>query len=166
MPVLAVIGSRSFNYQDRVWEYLDKVLEKTENLSLVSGACPQGADALAESWAKRRGVPILLYPADWSKGKGAGFARNQKIVKAADVVVCFWDGTSKGTVDSIERAWRLGIKVMVSTPQNPKMVLVKDFMELAQRACLHPGMRDWSTGTSTFCPDCNHVFNVQDNPTQ
>lgn len=164
MPILAVIGSREFIWRDRVWEYLDKVLEKTEDLSLVSGACPQGADAHAEAWAKRKGVPILLYPANWSKGKGAGFARNQKIVKAADVVVCFWDGTSKGTVDSIERAWKLGIKVMVSTPQNPKMTPVKNFMELAQRACLHPGMSVWSS-TANFCPDCDHVFNAQDVPT-
>lgn len=131
MPALAVIGSRSWTNQDRIFEYLDRLNEKTADLLLVSGACPKGADYIAELWAKKKGIPILLYPADWSTGKAAGFKRNQKIVNASDAVIAFWDGESKGTIDSVERAWRLGKKVLIATPYTKRVVEVKNFGDLA-----------------------------------
>lgn len=134
MPVLAVIGSRSWTHQDRLFAYLDHIHQKTKNLRLVSGACPSGADYIAELWAKKKGVPILLFPADWSQGKGAGFKRNLEIVKAADAVVAFWDGASKGTVDSIEKAWRMNKKVLVATPYTACVVEVRNFNDLADIA--------------------------------
>ena len=116
MPVVAVVGSRTWTYRDRVFEYLDKVRATGTDLRLVSGACPEGPDLFAELWAKKRGVPIMLYPADWSKGKGEGFWRNTLIIKDADTVLAFWDGRSNGTLDSIQKGWKLGKRVLVTVP--------------------------------------------------
>lgn len=131
---LAVIGSRGYHDRERVFAYLDKVLDKLgDRLMLVSGAATNGPDAFAEIWAKKRGVPILLFPADWSKGKGAGHARNTKIVDAADTVVAFWDGSSPGTKDSISKAFERGKRLMVSTLSKPVVTEVRDWEELTAK---------------------------------
>jgi hypothetical protein len=39
--------------------------------------------------------------------------RNQDIVNAADKVVAFWDGVSKGTKNTIDTAKKLGKEVTV-----------------------------------------------------
>jgi hypothetical protein len=132
MPVIAVVGSRTWIYQDRVWEYLDKLHARGQEMLLVSGACPEGPDLFAELWAKKRGNPILLYPADWSKGRSAGFARNSLIIKDAEIVLAFWDGRSKGTLDSIEKGWKLGKQVLVATPGTP-VTRVTNHEDLARK---------------------------------
>jgi hypothetical protein len=55
-------------------------------LLLAHGACPRGVDALGDQWARRRkdaGWPVDVdcFPAAWSEGRGAGFARNRKLVQ-------------------------------------------------------------------------------------
>jgi len=42
---------------------------------------------------------------DWDKyRKSAGFIRNQQIIDACTFVLAFWDGKSKGTKDTIDKA--------------------------------------------------------------
>lgn len=53
---------------------------------LISGHCPDGADAMAEYLWYGRGLEVLRMPADWSAGRGAGYVRNQKMVDAAQVL--------------------------------------------------------------------------------
>jgi len=67
-------------------------------LLLVHGACPKGADAVADGWARdraRRGWPVAepeRYPADWGRGKRAGFDRNDHMVSlGADRCFAFVD---------------------------------------------------------------------------
>ena len=53
-------------------------------LVVVHGACPTGADALTDVWAKTVGVPVERYPALWRE-KGvynpqAGLLRNRMMV--------------------------------------------------------------------------------------
>jgi hypothetical protein len=46
----------------------------------------------------------VFYP-DWDKyGKKAGPLRNELIIQSADLVLAFWDGTSRGTKSSIDFA--------------------------------------------------------------
>lgn len=51
---------------------------------LLSGACPRGADAIAEQFWSEANLPIRRMPADWnSNGRAAGFIRNQQMVDTA-----------------------------------------------------------------------------------
>jgi hypothetical protein len=99
---LAVVGSRSFRDKARMFSVLDAL--RPEIKSIISGGA-QGADCMAEEWAKERGVPFQSFPADWATyGKMAGFLRNVDMVLAADAVLAFWDGWSRGTRHTIELA--------------------------------------------------------------
>jgi len=83
--------------------------------AIVSGGA-YGADALAERFAREKGIPTIIFKPDWDKyGKSAGFKRNILIVNEADVVVAFWDGFSKGTKNSIELAEKSKKPVIVMT---------------------------------------------------
>lgn len=64
---------------------------------VVSGGA-RGADALGEKWAKSKGIPVKLFPADWDKfGKSAGYKRNVQMGEYADFAVIIWDGLSPGS---------------------------------------------------------------------
>jgi hypothetical protein len=67
-------------------------------LVVVHGACPKGGDAVADRWGRdraRRGWPVAepeRHPADWGRGKRAGFDRNDHMVSlCADQCFAFVD---------------------------------------------------------------------------
>ena len=108
---IAVVGSRTFDDYNLLKETLDKFYPK---VTLIVSGGAKGADSLAERYAKGEGIPTLIFKPDWKKhGKSAGFVRNKDIVSAADTVIAFWDGESKGTNNSIDQAIQLGKKVMI-----------------------------------------------------
>lgn len=73
-----------------------------------------GVDLLGESWAKSNGVPVELYPAEWSRlGRKAGPIRNRLMATRADALVAIWDGRSRGTKNMIETARAFSLKVFV-----------------------------------------------------
>lgn len=74
---------------------------------VISGGAA-GADSLGARWAAEQGIRLTEYLPDWAAhGRKAGFLRNEDIVKAADTVLALWDGTSKGTANSLAIAKRL-----------------------------------------------------------
>ena len=96
---LAIIGGRDF----KDYERLCAIMEYTQNpvTVIVSGGAA-GTDSLGARWADDHGVEKEIYLPDWDGlGKRAGFVRNQQIIDAADAVLAFWDGKSKGTAHSI-----------------------------------------------------------------
>lgn len=106
---VAVIGSRSFDDYD----LLEKTLMRYDIKMIVSGGA-RGADELAEKYAEQMGIPIKVHYADWDKhGKSAGFIRNRLIIDDCDFVVAFWDGKSKGTLNSIQLAKKQNKKVEI-----------------------------------------------------
>lgn len=98
---LAIVGSREFPDLDRVRRLSGDL---PPNATIVSGGA-RGVDRLAAAAARRRGLRVIEYLAQWDRfGRRAGFLRNQQIVDRCDRMVAFWDGKSTGTHDAITRA--------------------------------------------------------------
>ena len=110
---LAVVGSRSF--QDYAWlEHCLLRVFRVEELEAVISGGARGADSLAARFAASHGVPLIVGPADWKRyGRKAGPIRNTEIVARADALAAFWDGTSRGTQDTIAKARNAGLRVEV-----------------------------------------------------
>ena len=108
---IAVAGSRHYTDYEEAVEYIDRCihnLAKDEENIILSGGC-RGADMLGERYALEHIHKIERFPARWDKyGKAAGIIRNKRIADSADVIICFWDGKSKGTKALIEYAKKLG----------------------------------------------------------
>ena len=69
---------------------------------------------MAETYARKHDLPTIIFAAEWDKfGKSAGYKRNVRIVEAADLVIAFWDGESKGTKHTINIAEKMGKKLHV-----------------------------------------------------
>jgi hypothetical protein len=83
--------------------------------SLVSGACPTGADAIAEARAHDLGWKVELFAARWDiEGKGAGFARNRRMVESKpDMAIAFQRNGSRGTGHTIELCRKAGIPIWI-----------------------------------------------------
>lgn len=107
---VAIVGSREGVSRLRVGAYVCSLPKDT---IIVSGGA-RGVDQAAEFYAKHAGLEIIVFPAEWDKyGKRAGFVRNKLIVDAADRIVAFWDGASKGTKHTIDLALKQGKPVEV-----------------------------------------------------
>ena len=113
---IGVVGSRTFSNYPILEGWLLNLLEikmgKDEKVVISGGA--SGADTLAGKFVESNnakiyhpGLSLEVYLPDWNKnGKAAGFIRNQQIVDNSDIIVAFWDGKSKGTKDTIDKARR------------------------------------------------------------
>jgi hypothetical protein len=106
---VAVIGSRGFNDYEKVKETLSKI-----NITLLVSGGAKGADLLGERYAKENNIETKIFIPDWDKhGKKAGFLRNTDIIENAELVVVFWDGSSKGTEDSINKTKKVNKKIII-----------------------------------------------------
>ena len=107
-----IAGSRDFNDYETLKKVCDFMLSRQDEVEIVSGTA-RGADQLGERYAREMGYPIKQFPADWSKGKSAGYLRNEDMAKYGDALIAFWDGSSKGTEHMINLAKKRGLKVKV-----------------------------------------------------
>lgn len=113
-----IAGSRDRRMDGaRLWPVLDASPLLAGASAVLSGACSTGADAAGEGWARRRGLELERHPADWSQGRGAGPARNARMVARADGLVALLDDANpcRGTRDVIRRARAAGLAVEVYT---------------------------------------------------
>jgi len=112
---IGVVGSRKFTDYAKLEKVLDS-LNKIRPISLIVSGGAEGADTLAEKWAEERGVPKLIFPAEWEKyGKAAGPIRNKDIVSNSDRIVAFWDGKTPGTASTVEISKKAG-KPVITIP--------------------------------------------------
>ncbi len=122
-----VTGSRDWAHPPAVWHVLDwyeRVVANSydEVLTVVTGACPRGADRHAENWCM---FPSSHYsnvsrihephPAGWGLlGRRAGFARNAEMVHlGADVCLAFIRNHSPGATNCANLAGAHGIPVRI-----------------------------------------------------
>lgn len=119
MKVL-VCGSRGWGIdltdaKQSVRRRLDQLLAGGEPQLILGGA--NGPDEFAREWAAHTDVDhLVLYPRWTQQGKQAGILRNLRMLdEQPDLVIAFWDGTSRGTKHTIDEARRRGIPVEVIT---------------------------------------------------
>lgn len=114
---IIVAGTRTFSDYKLMKSTLDfmtsRLVSEGYKIQIVSGGC-QGADKFGEIYASDKGHDIIIFPADWSLGKRAGFVRNQQMAEHAEYCIVFWDGKSKGSKLMIDIATdhRLKLKVV------------------------------------------------------
>ena len=106
---IAVIGSRDF--ED--YALLESKLNTLENITSIISGGAKGADSLAEQYALQHSIDVVVIKPDWKRyNRGAGLVRNKEIVDMADLVVAFWNGKSKGTLDVIEYSKKQTVKLI------------------------------------------------------
>lgn len=136
---VAIVGSRDFKNLEAVRRFVRSL---PEDACIVSGGA-RGVDQAAEDEALRRGLAVRSYrprgvrdhfqiekiertpishfekwmPGDFTTFAKAAFTRNQMIVNEAASVAVFWDGRSRGTLDTINKAKAAGILYQVFTDQ-------------------------------------------------
>lgn len=81
---------------------------------MITGSA-SGVDAAVTKAAREAGMPVQVMAASFEELADAAkaAARNQRLVEACDVLVAFWDGSSKGTRATVERALDSGKEVHV-----------------------------------------------------
>lgn len=113
---LIVAGGRDFTNYKLLKEKLDFLLSNTdkEEVTILCGMA-RGADLLGKRYADENNIDVWEYPADWSKGKQAGYLRNSQMADDATHLVAFWKGTVKGsgTKHMIDLATKKGLVVRV-----------------------------------------------------
>ena len=114
---IAIVGSRRRNTANdhvALCAAFDKIYNRGD--IIVSGGCSRGADNMAESIARVRQIPIMIWYANWDgpDGKAAGFVRNTDIVEDCDIVLAMVapDRTG-GTEDTVKKAIARGKKVVL-----------------------------------------------------
>ena len=110
---ILITGGRNYANRATVFRELDKLHAETTICTLIHGAAT-GADTLADSWAKSRGVEVIACPADWSRhGRAAGPIRNKAMLTdhAPELLVAFPGG--RGTANMIGQARAAGLKIIV-----------------------------------------------------
>ncbi|GII91148.1 bifunctional DNA primase/polymerase [Sinosporangium siamense] len=109
---ILVTGSRTWTDETTVRMALSEV-RRDGAATLVSGACPRGADAIAESVWRSWGGPVERHPADWDTyGRAAGIRRNAAMVAmGADLCLAFIHNDSPGASHTARIAEAAGMPV-------------------------------------------------------
>jgi hypothetical protein len=106
---VVVTGSRTWTDTTVIRTALTAVWDP--DTVLVSGACPNGADALCEQCWRRWGGAVERHPPDWGRlGRAAGFLRNRHLIGlGADLCLAFIRSHSPGASHTAALAEKAGI---------------------------------------------------------
>lgn len=95
---LAVIGSSTFNNSQQLRKYLS--IKKYISEIITGNA--EGADQLAQTYAKEQGISLRVLP-----------FQKELITNECDAIIAFWDGKSEGTQEVLKLARKKGKKIEV-----------------------------------------------------
>lgn len=106
-----VTGSRTWRDTTPIHVALSVLYaEHRDTLVIVHGACPNGADTIADRWAFQRLIPAERYPADWSIGRHTGHRRNADMIATKpDLCLAFILDESPGATGCVRAAAAAGI---------------------------------------------------------
>lgn len=108
-----IAGSRSISSYALVHRAIEASGIADQITEVFSGHAA-GVDITGEKWANSKGIPVRVFPADWSTyGRGAGPMRNVEMAMAANALIAIWDGRSTGTKHMIKVATEMGLRVFV-----------------------------------------------------
>lgn len=116
--IVLVCGSRDWGDREAIRRHLVMLPPDTTVMHGAASRRVRGversADALAGDVALSLGLTVEEWPADWSRGRSAGFARNVAMVESGpDRALAFQRNGSRGTQHTIDEAKRRGIPVEV-----------------------------------------------------
>jgi ribonuclease HI len=115
---IIIAGTRHYNdypiFHKTLLKNISDLKIDLNTIEVVSGTC-EGVDKMGERFAKSNNLKIHEFPADWLKyGRAAGPIRNRKMAEFADMLICFWDGKSKGTTNMISTANKHKLNVIIN----------------------------------------------------
>lgn len=117
---VAIIGSRNFVNLGLVVGTIQAMVAKhgKDAFAIVSGGA-RGVDRMATDTADLLGVTTRTIKPEYDKYPKAVAPRmrNSVIIKKADIVIAFWDRSSRGTMDAVFKAKRWGKKIHVFDEQ-------------------------------------------------
>ena len=132
MTVILVTGGRDFSDKKFLYKTLDNLHKKLRISKVIQGYA-RGADRLADSWARSRGISssgatYYITDVDWRKlGYAAGPLRNQRMLNSEpdiEYVVAFPGGT--GTADMIERSVKAGKVILRANKKEQSKMQTQD----------------------------------------
>ena len=107
---ILVCGDRNWTDEKAIEDVLEEYpnLQSPTDITIIHGGC-RGADQIAGKIAKKYGMKIEVFYAEWDKsGLRAGPLRNSKMLKDGrpDLVIAFHKNLdeSKGTKDMVNKA--------------------------------------------------------------
>jgi hypothetical protein len=137
---ILVTGSRTWTDSPALMgAIMYELLYVDEPVTIVHGACPKGADVMADEFANLAQTHVERHPADWDQyGKSAGFVRNAEMVAlGADVCLAFIKDESKGasmTADLAEKAGIRTVRYLASSSTEQCVTVGNDGLTDVQRA--------------------------------
>jgi hypothetical protein len=116
---IAIVGSRNFTDKELFDKVMSDILliEGKPNKVISGGAI--GSDTLAFDWAMKNKFEFVICEPKYkdfpkkSRNWMAPKERNTRIVENSDIVLAFWDMSSTGTLDTIEKAIENNRKIYI-----------------------------------------------------
>jgi hypothetical protein len=127
-----VTGSRDWENVEAVRTEFDVIAaNEGGNVTVVSGNCPDGADAIAEALALEYGWALELHPADWqTHGKSAGFKRNTAMVETGvQYCLAFIKNESAGASHTAKKAREAKVPTKVVAVSTKPAAWLVDYLK-------------------------------------
>jgi hypothetical protein len=109
---VAITGGRSHRPDPLEMLHFENIWSAIGGTVLLHGACPDpwdypksaSCDMELDRWARKRGIPVESFEADWrAHGKAAGPIRNAAMVATADALVVFPGGRGTRNCEAAAR---------------------------------------------------------------
>ena len=105
-----IAGGRDYALTEIDVLMLESLIYDLPITEVVHGGC-RGIDTEAGTWAKKEGLEVKVYPADWdTHGRAAGPIRNEQMAQYADACILFKGG--RGTANMKKNADKYGLNVI------------------------------------------------------